>query len=116
MPDASTTTATTNIVITGQISLDGGCPVTGDGASVPPTFTYTIPTLAAEDRIVIDGTTRRITYYDASDKFATSGLPYITFSGPFIWPDVGPCTTMCLTITSSGGAATATVDSYLREF
>lgn len=109
------TTPTTNIVISGRISLDGSCPVTGLGTSVPASFTYTIPSLGPEDRIVIDGTRREVLYYDASDGFATPGLPYLVFEGPFDFPDVGVCTTMCLSISSSGGAATATVDTFLRE-
>lgn len=109
------TTAVTDIVITGQISLDGTCPVSGAGTSVPPSFTYTIPTLAPEDRIVIDGARRQAHLYDASAKSSFSALPSMEWEGPFPWPDVGPCTTMCLTITTATGDATATVDAYLRE-
>lgn len=105
----------TDITITGQVSLDGSCPVTGLGTSVPPSFVYEIPVLAPEDRIVIDGTRRQALYYDASAKRASSAIPYITFEGPFRWPDVGACQTMCLSITSAGGDAVATVDAHLRS-
>lgn len=108
-------TPTTDITISGKISLDGSCPVTGAGTSVPYSWVYEIPSLAAEDKIVIDGARRQVLYYDASEKYSKSGLPYITFEGPWKWPDVGPCTTMCLSVSASGGSATATVDSFLRE-
>jgi hypothetical protein len=107
-----------DITITGQISLDGSCPVDPPGDSVPPSFAYTIPVLAPEDRIVIDGTRRQALYYDASAKTASSALPYMEWSGPFSWPDVGVCTTMCLSIEETGsgsGDGVVTVDSYLRE-
>lgn len=112
------TTDTEDITITGRISLDGSCPVDPPGDSVPASFTYVIPSLAPEDRIVIDGTRRKAIYYDASAKTASSALPYITWEGPFPWPDTGVCTTMCLTIEELGsgaGDAIVTVDSYLRS-
>lgn len=110
------TTAINDITISGRISLDGSCPVDPPGDSVPPSFTYTIDTLAPEDRIVIDGTRRKALYYDASAKTSSSALPYMTWEGPFTFPDVGPCTTMCLTIDEPGTGVDAlvTVDSYLR--
>lgn len=109
------TTSTTDIVIQGQLSLDGSCPVTGDGTSVPPSFIYTIPELEPEDRIVIDGMRREVRLYDASTKTSTPDLTLIDWEGPFIWPDVGACATMCVTITGNGGDANVTVDSVLRE-
>jgi hypothetical protein len=109
------TSATTDITITGRLSLDGSCPVDAPGTSVPPSFTYTIPTLEPEDRIVIDGARRQVLHYDASAKFATNGLRHLAFDGPFRWADVGPCSTLCVTITAEGGNAEVTVDSLLRE-
>lgn len=106
---------TTDIVITGRISLDGSCPVTGDGTSVPPSFVYTIPTLGPEDRIVIDGMRQQARYYDASEKYASSAMPYIEWDGAFEFPSVGTCTTMCIEIEGAGGDAEVTVDSVLRE-
>lgn len=105
----------TDITIQGQISLDGSCPVSGLGTSVPPTFSYTIPTLGPEEHIIIDGATRQISFWDASDKFYTQGLPYLDFDGPFVWPDVGTCTTMCLTVDADTGTGAVTVDTFLRE-
>lgn len=109
------TSETTDIVIQGQISLDGSCPVSGLGTSVPPSFTYTIPTLAPEDKIVIDGMRREVRYYDSSAKTYSTGLRYIDLSGPFTFPEVGPCTTMCVTVEGAGGDASVTIDSVLRE-
>lgn len=109
------TTDTTNIIIKGQISLDGSCPVTGTASTVPPTFTYTIPTLEPENVLVIDGTSRQAHYWDASCKQWASALPLMTLTGPFRWPDVGPCTTMCLTVSATGGTSALTVDTYLKE-
>lgn len=105
-----------HLEVIGRISLDGTCPVSGLGTSVPPTFSYTIESMANEDRLVIDGARRQVLYYDASTKTASSALPRITWEGPFPWPDVGPCTTMCLTLEARTGEAFATVDTYLREF
>lgn len=105
----------TGINIEGRISLDGSCPVTGLGRSVAPSYSYTIPLLGPGDRISIDGARRQALYYDASCKQSSSALPYVEFAGRWKWPDVGPCTTMCLTIVSSGGETGVTVDTYLRE-
>lgn len=107
--------ATTDILITGRLSLDGSCPVDIPGSSVPPSFVYSIPNLDPEDRLVIDGTRRRVTLYDASDRFASGGLHLFDFEGPWKFPDVGVCASMCLTVEAAGGDATATIDGYLRE-
>lgn len=104
------------MVITGRLSLDGSCPVDPPADSVPPSFVYTIPTLAPEDRLVIDGARRQVLHYDASEKFARNGLRKVSFEGPWRWPDVGVCSTMCVTLTADEGEAAVTVDSYLREF
>lgn len=109
------TTDMEDITITGQISLDGSCPVSGAGTSVAPSFSYTIPTLAPEDRIVIDGMRRQVRFYDASAKTASNGLQYVSFFGPWRFPDVGACTTMCLTLDVASGEGEVTVDSILRE-
>jgi hypothetical protein len=108
-------TAATDITITGQISLDGDCPVDGLGTSVPPSFTYTIPTLGPEDRIVIDGQRRQARYWDSSCKAWTSALPFVEWEGPWVFPDAGICTTLCLTLEIGGGEATVTVDAMNRE-
>lgn len=113
--DITAETDVTNIVIKGRLSIDGDCPVTGDGTSVMPSFTYTIPTMSMDDRLVIDGMRRHAYYYDASVKRAKSALPYIAFDGPWLWPDVGTCSTMCLTLELESGDAVATVDTTLRE-
>jgi hypothetical protein len=109
------TTDVTDLVIEGKISVDGTCPVTGDADLVPPSWTYTIPTLEPEDRVVIDGARLRADWYDASHKLARSALSLIDWEGPFVYPEVGPCTTMCLEISAAGGTAEVTVDTRLRE-
>jgi hypothetical protein len=108
-------TVATDITITGQISLDGDCPVSGLGTSVPPSFVYTIPSLGPEDRIVIDGQRRQARYYDASCKSWTSALPFVDFVGPWVFPDAGVCTTMCVVLEIGGGEAVVTVDAMNRE-
>lgn len=105
----------TDITITGQISLDGTCPVSGLGTSVPPSWSYTIPTLAPEDKLVIDGARRQVLHWDASEKFYRNGLSQVDFTGPWRWPDVGVCTTMCMSIDIVQGEVATTVDSFLRE-
>lgn len=110
------TTTATDIVIEARMSLDGSCPVTGDGTSVPLSWTYTIPELEPEARILIDGTRRKVLHYDPSDKYYSSGVSFLELpEGPLHWPDVGPCTTMCVEITKATGDVIATVDSMLRE-
>lgn len=113
--DITAETDITNLVITGRVSLDGDCPVFPPGDSVMPCFTYVISEMNQDDRIVIDGMRRKANYYDASDKFATSALPRMTWSGPFVWPDVSVCTTVCVTVEVGTGDAVATVDTALRE-
>lgn len=104
-----------DIVISGRISPEG-CPATGDARSIPPAFTYRIPVLAPEDRIVIDGMRRQVRYYDASRKTTSPGLPFIDWEGPWEWPDNAQCgTSMCLEIEALVGDASVTVDSVLRE-
>lgn len=109
------TTDVTDLVIEGKLSVDGSCPPSGAAAAVPPSFTYTIPTLAPEDRIVIDGTRYEVRHWDASLKARSPGMRLIEFEGPFNWPDVGPCSSMCVTIEASGGTAEVSVDRRLRE-
>lgn len=110
------TTTATDIIITGQISLDGSCPVSGLGTSVPPSWSYTIPTLEPDAKLVIDGVHRDVLHYDPSDKFWSSGYAYLDIPpGPFRFPDVGPCTTVCMTIDKVTGDVEATVDTSLRE-
>lgn len=105
----------TDITITGQISLDGTCPVSGLGTSVPPSWLYTIATLKPEDKLIIDGARRQVILYDASCKQSSNGLSSLTFERTFKWPDVGPCTTMCLSLSIGQGEVSTTVDTYLRE-
>lgn len=109
------TTTSTDILITGQISLDGDCPITGSGLSVPLTFSYLIPSLAPEDTLVIDGARRQVSLIDASSKSAFPGYPSIDFEGPFLWPDVGACTTMCVSVSGGNSDTVLTVDTYLME-
>lgn len=112
------TVAAEDIVIEGRVSLDGSCPVVGLGTSVPLSWSYTVTSLEPEDRLVIDGLRRKVLRYDASCKRWSAGLASLDFSGPFRWPDVGPCTTMCVTLEAVGSGAAAvlaTVDSALRE-
>lgn len=108
-------TDATNMVVTGTISLDGLCPTGGLAASVPYTFRYEIPTLAPGAKVVVDGARRRATYYNPSSRNNEPALPYINFTGPWRWPDVGPCTTMCVTIEGETGTVAVTADSYLKE-
>lgn len=105
----------TDIVVEGRISLDGSCPVTGDAASVAPSWTYTIPTIAPGDRLIIDGLRRRARYYDASCQQEVSGLPYIDFSGPWKAPEIGPCTTMCVELSIDAGTVDVNMTGHLRE-
>lgn len=113
--EVTAATAVTDLVITGKVSLDGDCPVTGVADDVMPCFTYTIPEMAPDDRLLIDGMSRHAYYFDASNKFATPLLPHLEFTGPFGFPDINPCTTVCVTLEVGSGDATATVDSALRE-
>lgn len=109
------TTVATDIAIQGQISLDGSCPVSGLGTSVPPSWSYLISELGPEDRIIIDGTRRTARRYDASCKNWVSALPSFDFEGVWSWPEQGPCSTMCVTISGGSADVEVTVDSYLRE-
>lgn len=110
------TTTATNITVQGQISLDGSCPVSGAGMSVPPSWSYTIPTLEPDAKMLIDGVYRNVLHYDPGDKFWSSGFAYMDIpDGPFRWPDVGPCTTMCVEVERATGTVLATVDTSLRE-
>lgn len=104
-----------DVVVTGRISLDGSCPVSGDAASVPPSWTYTIPTMEAGARIVIDGRRNDALWYDPSCKEPSSGLPHMTFDGPFKNAEIGPCTTACVSIDVGTGEVEAVVNAHLRE-
>lgn len=105
----------TDIVIEGRISLDGTCPVSGIGSSVAPSWTYPIATLGPGDRLIIDGRRRRVTYYDASCKEAGPGYHLIDFDGPWKNPDVGPCTTFCVSATIASGTVALDVNGHLRQ-
>lgn len=113
--EVTATTDLTDLVITGRVSLDGDCPVSDPGTSVMPCFTYSIAEMKAGDRVLIDGRRRQASYIDASEKYPTSLLPHLDFSGPFVWPDAGLCTTVCTSLEVATGSATVDVDTYLRE-
>lgn len=112
--DITAETDVSDLLITGKVSLDGSCPVDAPGDSVQDCFSYAVASMGAGDRLVIDGRRRRADWIDASEKFATSALPHLTFTPPFAFPDVSYCTTVCLSISAGYGDATATVDTHLR--
>lgn len=110
------------ITITGTTSLDGQCPIGIPASNVMPCFQYVLPerTLHPGDRIIIDGTRRKVRFYDATEKFETGGLKYLDFEGYFNWPDIPACTDLCLNITmpftaDEDGDAAVVVESYRRE-
>lgn len=110
------------ITITGRISYDGECPVTAPSDAGAPCFQYTIPsgTLSGGDKFLIDGTRRQVLYYDVTRRKYLGGLRLLDFEGPFVWPDVAPCTSVCVSVEVEDNyigqpVGLVTINSYLRE-
>lgn len=110
------------ITITGRVSLEDDCPVGPPTDAAVPCFEYVIPefTIDPGDKIIIDGTRRQVLYYDATSKRAKGGMSKLQFEGPFRWPDVPPCTSVCVSVdmsTEPGAPSNGlvTIHSFLRE-
>lgn len=103
------TAASDNIRIRGQTSLDGNCPPEGNFASAALCFDYLIPDPVLNGVYEVQGTQRRVIYADPSLKISRSGLSHIEFEGPWRWPDIPPCTDMCIMVSVGSGSVKATV-------
>lgn len=105
-------TDATDIRITMRVSLEGTCP----DLRVAPCFDVTISTLPANSVLTIDGTTQMVVLRDPLTLRERSGLHLLEFLKAFVWPDVPPCSDVCVTVENDGAQAiTLTVESWGRE-
>lgn len=103
-----------NLTITGKITFDQECP----WEEGMPCFEYVIPELEAGSKLVIDGVRQRVTYFNPSSKAFEAGLPYVDVEGLFNFPDVAPCTNMCICVDDTGNepaSAEVTVEFWPRS-
>ena len=86
----------------------------------PPCVEWLIPRLESGDRLVVDGRARRVLAYPGTSKAPQPGEGLIVPVWPevFDWPDVPPCTTMCVEVEAGGMVnddTFPTVTAYPRE-
>lgn len=106
----------TDLIVTGTVMVDGTCPPAGDAENVPPCFSYSIPSIPPNGELVIDGTRQSVIYNDPITRTTRAGFPYLEVEGLFDWPDMGPCTELCLSVTNNGGTSVnVLVEKFDRE-
>lgn len=103
--------AATDIVIENRVSFDGNC----DDLEGMPCWSVTVPELAKGDTLVFDATRLAIEHTEAALKQPRSGLHLISMEGPIRYPEVGPCTDLCVCATAATGTVTMTVEQVGRE-
>lgn len=109
---ASELAAATDLTLTVTVSLDGACPET----RVPASITYAIPELVRSGGLTIDAARREVGFANPTSKRTEPGFRYIDFDGPFCWPVLPPCVSVCVCL-DNGGASEVTwrVESRKRE-
>lgn len=109
---ASDAAAATDLTLTITVSLDGTCPET----RIPASITYPIATLVRSGGITIDATRREVGFANPTAKRTEPGFRYIDFDGPFCWPVIPACTSVCVCL-DNGGASDVTwrVERRARE-
>lgn len=88
-----------SVAVTVKPTLGGVCPVT---ASPTPCASWTVTNLPPGKLLVVDGTTRTVEVRDEGSGLIVGGLEYLTFTGPFLWGDVAPCSQVCVEATPTG--------------
>lgn len=84
--------------------------------ALSPALSYAITGVPAGDVLVLDGSVRSLLEWLAGLKAWTSGFPRITSTaGPFQWPDVPPCSTVCFSVAATAGSATVELEQINRE-
>jgi hypothetical protein len=105
-------TAATNIVLTAKPTFDGICP-NDEGALC---WKITIPELPEEGVITVDSVRKQLLYRDPSLKQDRSALRMVNFDGALTFPEVAPCSTLCICASAGGGDVVMSVSKIIREF
>lgn len=80
-------------------TLGSVCPPTGSPTACA---SWTVTGLAAGQVLVVDGTTQTVEVREESSGLLVGGLELLTFTGPFSFGDVAPCSQVCVQATPSG--------------
>lgn len=62
-------------------------------------------TIPAGHELIVDGVERTAIVRNPATEEIIGGLDYLGYSGLFHWPEVGPCSTVCVTVAPSGAPA-----------
>lgn len=86
------------------------------GSGRPACFDVTA-SIPGGHRLVIDSRTRTLEVIHTATGESAGGLEFLTYTGTFTWPEVGPCSTVCVSATPviGGGDVTAIATFYPRE-
>jgi hypothetical protein len=96
----------TDIDITARPTFDDNCPPGHEGS---PCWSYRVTEIEQDAKLVIDGRTRKVQYWDPSLKDYRSGFaildPYVSnrVEGDlFAPPDMAACTSLCVCVENNG--------------
>lgn len=104
----------TGIVIIGRVSLDSNCPPEHGG---DPCFRYRVPSLAVEEQFVIDAMEQSAYIVDPASKTRRPALGRIGIPGNrlFTFPELAPCSDVCVTVSVETGDADVRIEWVPRE-
>jgi hypothetical protein len=88
-----------SVAVTVKPTLGGVCPVSGNPAACA---SWTVAELPPGTVLVVDGTTQTVEVRVESSGVLLGGLEYLTFTGPFQFGDVAPCSQACIVATPTG--------------
>lgn len=88
-----------SVAVTVKPTRGGICPVT---LSPTPCASWTVTGLYPGTTLVVDGTTQTVEVRGEASGEVVGGLELVTFTGPFQFGDVDPCSQVCVQITPSG--------------
>lgn len=88
-----------SVAVTVKPTAGGVCPVV---ASPTPCMSWTVTGLPPGTVLIVDGTTQTVEVREESSGLLVGGLELLTFTGPFLWGDVSPCSQACVEATPTG--------------
>lgn len=104
---------TSYLKLSAKVSFDGDCPVAEGEAC----WTVTIPSLPKDSTLVIDSARRQVRYTSPSLKIARSGVHLLEFQGPLTFPEISPCSTVCICAgAETDNTASITIAKVIREW
>lgn len=104
-----------SVTVTAKVLISGAC--ADIDPNLQPCWSYTVPEFEKGGRLVIDGPRRQVVYHNPTTKLPEGGHGKLTLNGPFVWPDIPPCTNVCVCVEHTGlsGRTSVTIESFPRE-